>query len=245
MRPAARQLQSRMLARTRRTRPWPAPRLPLGKVFDLGRWCGGAGGHAAVGRSGGALAWPNRMRWAFGPAAACCFPTKSGRARRTWRPAVSTPLAGPRIARGADLDLSSQADAAPEREVPETVEIRYVQGSSRGRETMGRSGNARAEPGSLQNYTHTFKDVLTPLEFYVRGGDDRLGPLHLDVVDSPTVGQMMLHCEYPAYMNREPRDLPVAGAVSLPRGTRVTVMAETNKDIVQAQIDDLSDEQTP
>ena len=33
------------------------------------------------------------------------------------------------------------------------------------------------EPGSLQNYIHGFKAVLTPLEFYVRGGDDRLGPL--------------------------------------------------------------------
>ncbi len=87
--------------------------------------------------------------------------------------------------------------------------------------------------------------MLTPLEFYIRGGDDRLGPLHVDVVDSPTIGQMVLHCEYPEYMNRQPRDLSVAGAVSLPRGTRVTVLAETNKDIVQAQIDDVSDEQTP
>ena len=110
---------------------------------------------------------------------------------------------------------------------------------------MGRSGNAPTEPGSLQNYTHTFRAVLAPLEFYIRGGDDRLGPLHVDVVDSPTIGQMVLHCEYPEYMNRLPRDLPVAGAVSLPRGTRVTVLAETNKDIVQAQIDDVSDEQTP
>lgn len=83
---------------------------------------------------------------------------------------------------------------------------------------MGRSGNAPTEPGSLQNYTHTFRAVLAPLEFDIRGGDDRLGPLHVDVVDSPTIGQMVLHCEYPEYMNRLPRDLPVAGAVSLPAG---------------------------
>ncbi|HTU25849.1 MAG TPA: hypothetical protein VMF30_10650 [Pirellulales bacterium] len=150
-----------------------------------------------------------------------------------------------KIARGADLDLVVQAEAAPGREAPETVEIRYEQGSSRGRETMGRSGNAAIEPGALQNYVHAFKAVLTPLKFYIRGGDDRLGPLYIDVVDSPTVGQMMLHCEYPEYMHREPRDVRVAGAMSIPRGTRVTVHAETNKDIVQLRVDDLSEEQTP
>jgi len=150
-----------------------------------------------------------------------------------------------KIARGADLELVVQADAAPGRAVPEIVEIRYVQGSSRGRETMGRSGNAPVESGAYQNYIHDFKAVLTPLEFYVRGGDDRLGPLYVDVVDSPTVGQMVLHCVYPAYMKREPRDLPVAGAMSVPRGTQVSVRAETNKDVVQVQVDDLSEEQAP
>ncbi|HEY1785934.1 MAG TPA: hypothetical protein VGG30_10310, partial [Pirellulales bacterium] len=132
-----------------------------------------------------------------------------------------------------------------EREVPELVEVRYLQGGARGRDNMSRSGQAVPGRDEFQNYNYTFKDVLTPVEFYLRGGDDRLGPFYLDVVDSPTVGQMILHCRYPDYMKREPRDIPVAGAMQLPRGTRVTVEGQTNKDVVQVQIDDLIDEQTP
>ncbi len=150
-----------------------------------------------------------------------------------------------KLARGADFDLLVKADAGAEREVPELVEIRYLQGGARGRDNMSRSGQAVPGRDDFQNYNYTFKDVLTPVEFYVRGGDDRQGPYYLDVVDSPTVGQMILHCEYPAYMNRAPRDIPVAGAMQLPRGTRVTIEGQTNKDVVQVQIDDLIDDQTP
>jgi hypothetical protein len=150
-----------------------------------------------------------------------------------------------KLARGADFDLLVQAEADPEREVPELVEIRYLQGGARGRENMSRSGSAVPGRDPYQNYNYTFKDVLAPVEFYVRGGDDREGPYYLDVVDSPTVGQMVLHCEYPAYMNRAARDIPVAGAMQLPRGTRVTIQAQTNKDVVQVQIDDLVEDQTP
>ena len=150
-----------------------------------------------------------------------------------------------KLARGADFDLLVRAEAGAEREVPELVEIRYLQGGARGRDNMSRSGQAVPGQDEFQNYNYTFKDVLTPVEFYVRGGDDRQGPYFLDVVDSPTVGQMILHCEYPAYMQRSPRDIPVAGAMQLPRGTRVTIEGQTNKDVVQVQIDDLVDEATP
>ena len=150
-----------------------------------------------------------------------------------------------KLARGADFDLLVKAEAAPEREVPELVEIRYLQGGARGRDNMSRSGQAVPGRDEFQNFNYTFKDVLTPVEFYLRGGDDRLGPYFLDVVDSPTVGQMILHCEYPAYMNRTPRDIPVAGGMQLPRGTRVTIEGQTNKDVVQVQIDDLINDQTP
>ena len=75
-----------------------------------------------------------------------------------------------------------------------------------------RPGRARA--GRIPDFNYTFKDVLTPIEFYVRGGDDRQGP-YFDVVDSPTVGQMILHCEYPDYMHSPARH-PGGGRRSCP-----------------------------
>ena len=151
-----------------------------------------------------------------------------------------------KIARGSDWNLVVKADAALGRDIPEIVEVRYTTlDGARGRENMSREGVAAPGQGSFQNYAHTFKGVLAALLFHVRGGDDRQGPYHLDVVDSPTISHMTLHCVYPPYMHRAPRDLPVAGLVQLPRGTEVTIQAEANKPLVSVQIDDVADENTP
>ncbi|MBI3839883.1 MAG: hypothetical protein HY288_18320 [Planctomycetia bacterium] len=151
-----------------------------------------------------------------------------------------------KIARGSDWELIVKADAAPGREVPEVVQVRYrTLDGAQGRENMSREGVVAPRQGAFQNYAHTFKGVLAPLEFYVLGGDDRQGPMYLDVVDSPTISRMTLHCEYPRYMRREPRDVAVAGLVQLPRGTQITLQAEANKPLVSVRIDDLADENTP
>ncbi len=110
---------------------------------------------------------------------------------------------------------------------------------------MVREGIVVAGQAPFQNYSHTFKSVLSPLEFQVRGGDDRVGPYYLDVVESPTISRMTLHCEYPAYMHRDPRDIPVAGIMQLPLGTKVAIHAEANKPLVAAEVTDVPREGTP
>lgn len=151
-----------------------------------------------------------------------------------------------KIARGSDWPLVVKADAALGRAIPEIVEVRYsTSDGARGRENMSRQGVISPGQAPFQPYTHTFKSVLSSLEFYVHGGDDRKGPYFLDAVDSPTISQMTLHCEYPPYMRRSPRDIPVAGLMELPRGTQITLHAESNKPLVAVQIDDVADENSP
>ena len=151
-----------------------------------------------------------------------------------------------KIARGSDWPLLVKADAALGHSIPEIVEVRYSTAEgARGRENMSRQGLVNPGQSPFQNYSHTFKSVLSPLEFYVFGGDDRQGPYFLDAVDSPTISRMTLHCEYPTYMRRTPRDVPVAGLMELPRGTQITIRAEANKPLVSVQIDDVADENTP
>ncbi|REK09429.1 MAG: hypothetical protein DWQ37_18500 [Planctomycetota bacterium] len=150
-----------------------------------------------------------------------------------------------KIARGADWDLLVKADAAPGREIPEVVEVRYSTAEgSRGRDNMSREGIVSPGEAAFQPYAYTFKSVLAPLEFYIAGGDARQGPFFLDVVDSPTIA-MTLHCEYPPYTRRAPRDIPVAGLMQVPMGTQVTILAEANKPLVAVQIDDAADENAP
>ncbi len=148
-----------------------------------------------------------------------------------------------KIARGADWVLRVKADAALERVVPEVVLVRYsTTDGARGRENMSREGVVLPGQAPFQHYAHTFTSVLAPLEFYVAGGDDREGPYYLDVVESPTISRMTFHCEYPPYMRRAPRDIPVAGLMQLPRGTQITIHAAANKPLVAVQIDDVTDE---
>ncbi|MGD9723403.1 MAG: hypothetical protein AB7O59_18925 [Pirellulales bacterium] len=151
-----------------------------------------------------------------------------------------------KVARGADWPLLVKADAALGREIPEVVEVRFrTQDGVRGRENMSREGMVEPGQADFQQYAHTFKSVLAPLEFYVAGGDDRAGPFYLDVVESPTISRMTLACEYPPYMRRAAREIPVSGLVQLPRGTRVSIQAEANKPLVSVQIDDITDESAP
>jgi hypothetical protein len=150
-----------------------------------------------------------------------------------------------KIARGADWTLEVKADASLGREIPEVVEVRYTTtDGARGRENMSREGLILPGQAPYQNYAHTFKSVLAPLTFYVAGGDDRRGPYYLDVVESPTISRMVLHCEYPPYMRRSPRDVPVAGLVQLPRGTEITIQAQANKPLVAVRIEEVGDEST-
>jgi hypothetical protein len=151
-----------------------------------------------------------------------------------------------KIARGSDWDLAVKADAAPGREIPEIVEVRYstLEGAH-GRENMSREGVVAPGEAPFQLYAYTFTSVLAPLEFHVAGGDARSGPYHLDVVDSPAISRMTLRCEYPPYTRRASRDVPVSGLMQVPRGTAITILAEANKPLVDVQIDDVADENTP
>jgi len=151
-----------------------------------------------------------------------------------------------KLARGSDLKLVVKADAGRGWRLPaEGVQVRYTTSDGmRGRENMTREGVA-STGDDFQTYTHLFKGVLTEIEFYVLGGDDRQGPLKIEVVDSPTASQMLLRCEFPPYMHRSPRDIPVTGLMQLPRGAKITIEAQSNKDLVQVQIDRLVNEKTP
>ena len=151
-----------------------------------------------------------------------------------------------KVARGSDVDLAVRADATPGRIVPEVVEVRYASADgARVRENLSRQGDAVVGRDDFQPFSYKFKGLLAPIDFYVTGGDDRQGPYHLEVVDSPTISRMTLHCEYPAYMRRTPRDIPVTGIMPIPRGTKIVIRAESNKDLREVQIDEVADDNSP
>jgi len=141
------------------------------------------------------------------------------------------------IAKGDDFNLLVQADTEMPI-VPDVVQIRFRSDEgNRGRETMTREGQAVPGQDPFQDYRYTFNSVLSSVTFDVLGGDDRKRGLRLRVVDSPTISEAVLQVEYPAYMQRSPREFPVTGTMQVPLGSRVTIKAKANKDLVRAQID--------
>jgi hypothetical protein len=136
-------------------------------------------------------------------------------------------------------------------EVPDVIEVRlHSDDGSLRRENMVREVVADPTRHQYQLFSHTVQGVLAPMDLEIVGGDDRLRGLHVDVVESPAITGMTLYVEYPDYMVRPdlglytPRELPVTEFMQLPLGSRVTVRAETNKELVEVTVDYREDDKT-
>jgi hypothetical protein len=146
-----------------------------------------------------------------------------------------------KVARGSDVDIVVRADTTMPR-VPKVVEIRYrEEGGVRGRAAMNRVG---AADHGYQEFIYIRRNVLSPIRFDVYGGDADISDQNIQVVDNPTV-TLTLDCEFPAYMNRPSRSLPVTGLMSLAQGSRITIRAIANKELVRVQVDTAADDKTP
>ena len=149
------------------------------------------------------------------------------------------PAGAQKVARGADLEVIARADLSMPR-VPQLVEVRYrTEGGARGRAAMDRRGVARRSVDRFQEYAYTFHGLLADVHFDVVGGDDRVSNLWIQVVDSPKISEMTLECVFPAYIGRLPESLPVTGVMQVPMGTRITVHAAVNKDLLGVHADSL------
>ena len=143
------------------------------------------------------------------------------------------------VAKGADLTVVAKADT--QFKVPETVQIRYRTEEGRSRENMSQVGVAGPED-HYQAFAFTFRGILTSRTFDIFGGDAALRDYRIDVVDVPTIG-LTLHCEYPAYTRMVPLDL-TARSVDVAQGSRITIYATANKDLVEASIQRLTADKT-
>lgn len=141
-----------------------------------------------------------------------------------------------KVPRGSDVPIRVQADMS--MVVPSVVELRYrtPEGGSR-REAMSREGEADPEKDAYQNYAYTFTSVPSHRLFDVIGGDAIIRDLVLEVVDSPTLTQMTLLCEFPEYTELLSREIPVTGLMQVPEGTQITILATANKPLQWVRID--------
>jgi len=143
------------------------------------------------------------------------------------------------VARDDDLELQVRASIERGFVAPDVVEIRYqLVDGRRGRDNLIKVGEALPGRDQAQLFRYTFQNVANDLQFDLVGDDDRISGLRLHVVERPKVERITLDCEFPAYMDRGPRTIPVSGRVELPEGTRAVCHLRSNKSLESIRVHD-------
>ena len=149
-----------------------------------------------------------------------------------------------RVAKGSSLTLLVRAAASdqnnPDRKVPDSCTVIYrTEDGQRGSQAMKKIGTPRDGYQKYNLDTEPFKGVLSELRFELRGGDHRIGPFFVKVVDTPTVVQTRLKCEFPSYMVDQEsgrwtkREIDWSSGLQLPVGTNLKIRCRANKPLSQ------------
>lgn len=145
------------------------------------------------------------------------------------------------VAKGATLTLRVRAAAEEDnsnRKLPDTCSLIYqIKDGDRGTQEFKKIGGPR---NGFQRYSldgQPFRGILSNISFEVRGGDHRVGPFEICVVDEPTVFSTELVCKYPSYLvddfRGEGQTIQWTGRSRLPQGTRVTINAKSNNQLTK------------
>ena len=147
-----------------------------------------------------------------------------------------------KVAKGSNLRLRVRAYLGA-RVVPAVCTIYYrTADGERGRASMNRTKRSRDEYQNFSYADKPLRGILSTIQFDVLGADCRVRDYTIEVVDSPAMVVTELDCKFPAYLVDErlslwlPRTIPLANATQLPRGTDVTIRAQTNKPLERVEL---------
>jgi hypothetical protein len=141
-----------------------------------------------------------------------------------------------KVARNSDVPIVVGASLVDGLKSPERVTIRYRwQEGRRGKDDLIRIGDSEAGRDESQRFEYLFERIAGDVEFEVRGGDDRLRNLRLEVVERPKVTKLELNCVYPDYLERANRTLAAGPRVELPEGTKIVAVGEANKPLAEVR----------
>ncbi|WP_425398446.1 hypothetical protein [Aeoliella sp.] len=141
-----------------------------------------------------------------------------------------------KVARNSDVPVVVLASLADGLEAPDRVTIRYRWDEGRrGRDDLIRIGDAVPGRDENQRYEYLFERIAGNVEFDIRGGDDRVRRLRLEVVERPKVTQLAFECDYPDYLDRADRTVAAGPRVELPEGTVITAVGKANKPLAEVR----------
>ena len=146
------------------------------------------------------------------------------------------------LATGLESDTPVEA-----KKLPRSCKLQFQSADGDyGSQTLNRVGGER---GGWQLYRLQGSPLTTmtsDLDFSIFGGDYRIGPHRIAVVDEPVVTSTELDCSFPVYMKDEnslrgsDRTLKWVGKTELPYGTRINIRSVCNKPLKKVYVVDQS-----
>ena len=158
-----------------------------------------------------------------------------------------------RIAKGTTANLTVKArssddsaqDNTPAKKLPRTCKLYFeAADGSYGSQTLNKVGGVRAGWQSYRLQGAPLAAITNDLSFSILGGDYRLGPYLISVVDEPIVTETELDCVFPEYMRDEnsmrgsARTIRWAGKTELPFGTKINLRVACNKRLKKVYVVD-------
>ena len=152
-----------------------------------------------------------------------------------------------RVAKGSSLnlivrarssdELSSQAsDDNPPKKLPRSCKLHFETGDGDyGSQTLNKVGSVRDGWQLYRLQGAPIAAMTSDLSFSIFGGDFRLGPYRISVVDEPIVTATELDCVFPQYMQDEnslrgsARTIPWVGKTDLPFATSINIRVDCSK----------------
>lgn len=173
--------------------------------------------------------------------------------------AVQTDASAPailRIAKGTTLNLTVRARSSdplsgeagqnsPPKKLPRSCKLHFeFADGNYGSQTLNKVGGVREGWQRYRLQGSPLTAMNSDLRFSLLGGDYRLGPYLISIVDEPIVMTTELDCVYPAYMQDEnslrgsARTIAWVGKTELPYGTQVNVRARCDKPLRKVYVVD-------
>jgi hypothetical protein len=139
------------------------------------------------------------------------------------------------VARGTDVEVLVRASSRDA--LPDVVDLRSRGIGPQGRgwrtDRMGTRGAATA---AGQTFGHVIKGVNESLDLEIRGGDARLRPLRLEVVDAPGLESLSIVTTLPEYLGGGSRPAATSRVVPVPRGSSVDITGTATAPLTAAEV---------
>ena len=158
-----------------------------------------------------------------------------------------------RVAKGTTLNLTVKArspdelpgDDTPSKKLPRSCKLHFETADGNyGSQTLNKVGGVRKGWQMYRLQGAPLSALTSDLSFTILGGDFRLGPYLITVVDEPIVTKTELDCVFPKYMRDEnsmrgsDRTISWLGKTELPFGTQLKMRVACSKPLQKVYVVD-------